>query len=781
MTDIPYTRKLLTSPSYTIGPHTYGKPTVYDWSDGGNLIIGDYCSIADSVTILLGGNHHTEWVTTYPFSANGFSEYWKEAEDINGQPWSKGDVNIGNDVWIGYGVTIISGVKVGNGAVIAAGAVVVRDVPAYAVVAGNPAKVVKMRFSEDKITGLEKLAWWNWSEEKIRENIHILCSKNVEEILPMNTHVSNKTKLINAVLPVGGVRRRLLKKIINKTKNILAVNSRPVLSYQDWIHNKEPSLWIPPKEYRYSPMISVAVPVFNTPDKYIIPLIESLKSQTYHNWQLCLADASTNEERAKAIETLSLTDGRIAYRKLSTNSGIASNTNQAIELAKGEFIGFADHDDILSPHAIQEVVDVINKNQEVEVIYSDEDKLSDDGKERSLPFFKPDWSPDLLLGVNYITHFTVVRRSLLDKVGKLRSSYDGSQDYDLLLRLSEKTTNIIHIPKILYHWRLADGSTAKGVGEKNYADDAGQRALKDAVKRRSIKASVIEIKERPTNYRLKYKLPTVRPKVSIIIPFKDKPTLLRQCIQSIFEKTTYNNYELILLSNNSVEQETKDTLNELSKDKRVRVYEWNYPFNYSKLNNFGVEKSTGEYVILLNNDTEVISPEWVEELIGVASQPGVGAVGPMLLYPEAKNGIQHAGVVLGMGTMAGHVFRHRQPNDWTEFGIPAWPRNYLAVTAACLAVSKKLYNQVGGLDETFTVAGNDVAFCLRLHEAGYRNIYWPFATLYHYENVSVGSYDNGIQLDYDHSLKYYRPYHEKGDPFFNKNLDLMNEQIGLQQ
>lgn len=578
------------------------------------------------------------------------------------------------------------------------------------------------------------------------------------------------------------ISKPLLHKVAKYGKNKLlkrsTKNPNTSISYDTWIEKVEPTLWRDVTSLKYKPLISVVVPMYNTPDKYLIPLIESFKNQTYDNWELCISDASTDESRAEAILTVVGLDSRIRYVR---NKGlhISDNTNKALEIAKGKFIGFADHDDTLSPHALSEIVAVINDNRKVDVIYSDEDKISDNGKVRQLPFFKPDWSPDLLLGVNYITHFLVVRKSLIEGVGNLRSDYDGAQDYDLLLRITEQTDYITHIPKILYHWRLADGSTAKGAGEKNYADDAGQNALRDAVKRRGIKAKVVDIKERPTNYRLKYDLPKDIPKVSIIIPFKDKAELLSQCVESIIGKTTYKNYEIILISNNSTEDDTFATITRLAKNKVVRSFEWNHPFNYSKINNFGVKQSKGEYIVLLNNDTEVITPEWLEELIGVASQPGVGAVGPLLLYPDIKNGIQHAGIILGMGTMAGHVFRHHQPEDWTAFGVPVWPRNYLAVTAACLAVSKKLYNKVGGLDETFTVAGNDVAFCLRLHEAGYRNIFWPFAEVYHYESISVGSYNNGIQLDYDHSLMYYKPYHLKGDKYFNKNLDLMNEQIGL--
>lgn len=548
--------------------------------------------------------------------------------------------------------------------------------------------------------------------------------------------------------------------------------------YNKWIKEVEPGVWVSLRANDIKPLISVIVPAYNTPDKYLYHLVQSLKNQTYENWQLCISDASTDNLRKLAIEKIAKSDKRISY-VFEEGLHISDNTNNGLKIVKGDFVGLLDHDDILSPHALEEVAYAINQNKNVDIIYSDEDKLSDDGKERLLPFFKPDWSPDLLLGVNYITHFTVVRKSFLESVGLLRSKCDGAQDYDLLLRLTEKTKNIVHIPKILYHWRLADGSTAKSVGEKNYADNAGQLALRDAVKRRNIDAEVIEIPERPTNYRLKYNIPSEQPKVSIIIPFKDKADLLKQCVDSILDNTSYKNYELILVSNNSVEPDTEILLKNLKKNKNCKVFYWDEPFNYSKINNFGVNKSTGDYIVLLNNDTQVITKDWLEEMIGVASQPGVGAVGPMLLYPNKKDGIQHAGIILGMGTMAGHVFRHHQPMDWTEFGMPVWPRNYLAVTGACLVVSKEKYNEVGGLDEVFTVAGSDVAFCLRLYENGYRNIYWPAAQLYHHESVSVGTYDNGIQLDYDHSLKYYEKYHRSGDLYFNKNLDLMNERIGI--
>lgn len=583
------------------------------------------------------------------------------------------------------------------------------------------------------------------------------------------------TKLLKNVLPQGSRRRKIAKRVRGL---LIPAANQGTAGYDSWIKTIEPTLWEKYPTDGKSPVISVIVPLYNTPDKYILPLIESLMDQTYPHWQLCLADGSTDTERSDAIKVYAKRDARILYVPISENRGISANTNVGIEKATGEYIGLLDHDDILSIHALEEVATAITKTR-ADILYSDEDKLSDDGKDRQIPFFKPDWSPDLLLGVNYITHFLVVKADLVRQVGGLRSAFDGAQDYDFLLRLTESSNKIHHIPKILYHWRLADGSTAKVVGEKNYADTAGQRALGEAVKRRNLDAEVVEIPERPTNYRLRFHLPSKQPLVSIIIPFKDKPDLLKVCVNSIIDKSTYSNYELILVSNNSVEPETHDLLESLRQKDKCNVFEWDQPFNYSKVNNFGVSKAKGEYIILLNNDTEVITPEWIEELVGVASQPGVGAVGPTLLYPDASNGIQHAGVVVGMGTMAGHVFRHRQLSEWTDFGLPSWPRNYLAVTGACLAIKASTYKEAGGLDEKFIVAGQDVSFGIKLYESGYRNIYWPFAQLYHYESVSVGTYNNGIQGDYDHSLTYYKKYHEQGDPYFNPNLDLMNEQVSV--
>ena len=585
-------------------------------------------------------------------------------------------------------------------------------------------------------------------------------------------------KVAERVLPKNTMRRKVAQGVYRRSRVALGLNRpRGSLSYSQWIGKGEPHVWVEPRTYSQTPLISVVVPTYNTPDKYILPLLESLKDQIYENWQLCIADGSTVASRAKAIKNACGDDERIVYKRLQKNHGIVGNTNEALGIATGEFIGFLDHDDLLSPHALLEVVDVINRHADIELIYSDEDKISDDGKSRSLPFFKPDWSPALLEGVNYITHFLVVRQSLLKKLKGLREGFDGSQDYDFLLRATDATDKIIHIPKILYHWRLADGSTAGPIDNKSYAADAGLRALQDHVKRMKIKGETLARPDLPTNYRIRYDIPKGA-KASIIIPFKDKVDITRVCVKSILEKTAYQNYEIILISNRSVEERTHQYLASL-KDEKVRIFYYDKPFNYSAINNFGRKQAKGDYIVLLNNDTEVINADWLGELVGVAAQPSVGAVGALLFYPNNK--IQHAGIVLGMKTMAGHVFRLLREDALTAYGRPYWPRNYLAVTAACLAIKATKFDEVKGLDEKFIMAGNDVAFGISLHEKGYRNVFWPFAQLYHYENVSVGSYQNAPPGDYDLSLKYYNPYLKWHDPYFNPNLSLDVEQVAYRE
>lgn len=574
-------------------------------------------------------------------------------------------------------------------------------------------------------------------------------------------------RLFNLLLPRGS-RRRILAGRIKLL--MLRGTLGPDFHYRVWVKKYE-SLTLSPIMGDQGIRISIIVPAYNTPRKYIEPLIESVMSQTYTNWQLCVADGSTDAAAKDIIRNLCAADQRIKYISLKKNLGISGNTNQAFSFVEGDYIAFLDHDDILPAWSLNEAAAAIKQNPKADIFYSDEDRLTENGRTRMSPFFKPDWSPDLFMSANYMAHFFVIKKDLFRELKSLRSEYDGSQDYDFCLRALDHNPQIVHIPKILYHMRMAHGSTAKEIGEKNYADEAGRAAINDYFKRNKIQAEALEVPERPTNHRIKYKI-AGSPIVSIIIPFRDKVELLQDCLGSIMEKSTYDNYELILISNNSKERETFDYLSSLQ-NKRIRIIEYNKPFNYSKLNNLGRRQARGKFLIFLNNDTKVISPQWIEELISVAAQPEVGAVGPLLMYSDST--IQHAGVILGMTGMAGHIFRNLKLGMLTPFWLPDWPRNYLAVTGACLAVETEKFDKIKGFDEKFIMAGSDVVLGLDLYEKGYRNVYWPYAMLFHYESKSVISYKNAPESDYNNSLKRYRPYLNYGDIYFNPNLNLESE------
>jgi len=570
--------------------------------------------------------------------------------------------------------------------------------------------------------------------------------------------------------------RRLLRKVIRGRPRPPTVYEDPrVFRYDEWIRTVEPRL-APPHARLPGPSISIVVPAYDTPDRYLDPLLESVLAQTYPAWELCLVDGgSPDPDRATAIRAAGARDERIRVTVAEENLGIAGNTNLGIAAASGAYIAFLDHDDTLAPFALAAVVEELQRDPAVDLLYTDEDKMDDSGVARFVPFFKPDFSPELLLGVNYLAHFVVVRRELVEAVGGLRSGYDGAQDYDFLLRILDHEPKVGHVTRIAYHWRLAAGSTARVVTAKGYADDAGRRALADHVQRNSIAAEVSEIPDQPTNYRLRYHTPG-DPRVSIIVPFSDRVELLRTLVAGVLEQTSYPEIELLLVSNNSTESATWDYLASLGADERVVVLTDDRPFNYSAINNRARRDARGELLLFLNNDVEVQHEDWLGELAGVALQPGVGAVGGWLSYPDG--GIQHAGVVLGLHGVAGHVFRHLRPRELTPFGYTDWPRNYLAVTGACLMVRAAVFDEVGGFDEDLVVAGNDVELCLRIHEAGYRNVFWPFARLIHHESLSVGSYEN-LRSDYDRSMRSYGPYLRRGDPYYNPHLELTGERAGL--
>lgn len=503
--------------------------------------------------------------------------------------------------------------------------------------------------------------------------------------------------------------------------------------YLKWLELNEEKI-----EYQklsYNPLISFIIPIYNISPEYLNDCINSILNQHYQNFEICCADdASTNKETIEALKELEQKDDRIkvVYRK--KNGNISASSNSALEIAKGEFIALMDDDDIIPENALYEVVKVLNEQKDLDMIYTDEDKL-DMKKKRCDPHFKPDFSPDTLLGVNYICHFTVLRKKIVDKIGGFRSEYDGAQDYDLFLRFTEETKKIHHIPKILYHWRKVPGSTAATLENKNYAVERGKKAVEDALKRRNIPATV-HVPMDFTYYNVEYKYKK-EPKISIIIPTKDYADILKKCIDSIYEKTTYKNFEILICDNASVEEETKEYLNQVQKEHdNISVVDCNFEFNYSKINNIAAKKSKGDFILLLNNDTEVITENWLQIMVGYAMQKHIGAVGVKLLYPDTT--IQHAGVILGLGGVASHSYIGFERNEVGMYGRLKIPYNYSACTAACLMIEKKKFLSVEGLEETLKVAYNDVDLNMKLLSKGYYNIFLPQVELTHHESKSRG-------------------------------------------
>ncbi|WP_258959257.1 glycosyltransferase [Paenibacillus tyrfis] len=524
----------------------------------------------------------------------------------------------------------------------------------------------------------------------------------------------------------------------------------------------------------YKPLISILIPIYNVDEEWLVKCIDSVRNQLYDNWELCIADdASTKSHVRKVLESYVNIDERIKVIFRHENGHISEASNSALELVKGEFIALLDHDDELTVDALYENVRLLNRYPDADMIYSDEDKISVNG-ERHSPFFKPDWSPDTFLSQMYTCHLGVYRTSLIREIGGFRRGYEGSQDYDLVLRLTEHTDNIYHIPKVLYHWRSIPQSTASGVSAKDYTKDAGYKALVDAVKRRGFNARV-EALNVPNLYLIHHE-PVGSPKVSILIPTRNMSQLLDQCLISIFEKTTYSNFEVVIIDNESNEQEIFQIFDKWKKNEpnRFKVLRQNIPFNYSRLNNEAIKVAEGELILLLNNDIEVITPTWLEEMVGQAVRSNIGAVGANLLYPDDTT--QHAGIILGIGGVAGHSHKYFNADDFGYFSRLRMVTNYSAVTAACLMLRKKVYEEVGGLDELLTVAFNDVDFCLRIREKGYYIVWLPQVKLYHHESKSRGQEDT---LEKQERFRKEIEFMQKrwgdkltSDPFYNVNLTL---------
>lgn len=544
---------------------------------------------------------------------------------------------------------------------------------------------------------------------------------------------------------------------------------------------------------------SILVPLYNTPEKFLRQAIESVLAQTYENWELCLADGSDAEhgnvekickeymekDRKYLQQCNSSLSDRIVYKKLSKNEGISGNTNACYSMATGNYIALFDHDDVLHPGVLYEYMKAICEKG-ADYIYCDEttfkgNKTIDD---IITLHFKPDFAPDNLRANNYICHFSAFDRKLLEGTELFRSQFDGSQDHDMILRLTSRAKCVVHVPKLLYYWRSHAGSVASDINAKSYAIEAAKGAVAAHLTEQGFQNfEISSTKAFETIFRIKYEI-LGTPKVSIVIPNKDHLEDLKRCITSIVEKSTYDNYEIVIVENNSVTEEIFEYYKKLQENPAIRVITYEGDFNYSKINNLGVSQTTGDYVLLLNNDTQVITLDWMEELLMYAQRKDVGAVGAKLYYED--NTIQHAGVVLGLGAhrTAGHSHYRVNYNNLGYMGRLCYAQNVMAVTGACLMMRKSLFEQLGGLDESFAVSLNDVDLCIRAWKAGYVNVFTPFAELYHYESVSRGLDDQGEKAQrYNRESEAFRAKWkellEQGDPYYNPNFSLDRSDFAL--
>ncbi|MBY0515174.1 MAG: glycosyltransferase family 2 protein, partial [Gemmataceae bacterium] len=611
------------------------------------------------------------------------------------------------------------------------------------------------------------------------------ANKLLDRLFPL--HTRRRTILKRTMRRVGAVPAALWNR--RRAKNGPPPDERhlsectPPDEYRRWIKKYEPAAAELARQathkFARAPRVSVVVPVYNPPAAFLTAMIESVRAQTYANWELCLADgASTAEHVRPILEKAAASDPRIKVAFLMANGGIVGNSNAAAAHATGDFLALLDHDDTLAPFALHAVVAAVNDTPDADFLYSDEDKLDTHG-ERVEPNFKPDWSPETLRSRNFVCHLTVVKRSLYEAVGGFRPGFDGSQDYDLVLRATERAARIVHIPHVLYHWRMHAQSTAFAKGSKNYAFEAGKRAVAEHLTRLGIDAGVHDGPVLGT-YQVVYHLRT-QPLVSVIIPNKDQVALLSRCVESL-GKSSYANVELVIVENGSQLPETHAYYRELRKQPHVRVLEWTKPFNYAAVNNFAAAQAKGELLLFLNNDTEGINPDWLEAMVKVAVQPGVGAVGAKLYY--ADDTIQHAGIVVGMGGVAGHahLFYPRQAAGYMQ--RLRITQNVAAVTGACLLTPRAVFERVGGFDEGFVLAFNDVDLCLAVLKAGYRVVWTPDAELYHLESKTRGYEDTAekqARFKREHDLFHLKwgAFLRAGDPYYSPHFRLDRPDFAL--
>lgn len=535
-------------------------------------------------------------------------------------------------------------------------------------------------------------------------------------------------------------------------------------------------------KFKQDVKFSILVPLFNTPEQFLHEMIDSVLNQTYRNWELCLVDASDGEHpQVGAIcQEYIKKDSRIRYKKVE-NGGISRNTNAAIEMSTGDYISLLDHDDILHPSALYENMLAITQ-QGADFMYTDELTFVSNIYDVTIIHLKPDFAIDNLRSNNYICHFSTFSRQLLDQAGWFNPECDGSQDYDIILRLTEKAKKIVHIPKIMYYWRSSANSVASDISAKPYCITAAKKALSDHLDRVGLKGEVSLIDKMPSFYRIKYELDAT-PLVSIVIPTKDHIEDLDKCLRSILERTTYPNYEIIVVENNSVKPATFQYYETIQKQhEQVKVVQWEKEFNYSAINNFGLQFAKGDYFLFLNNDVEILTPDWIQEMLMYGQRKDVGAVGVKLYYPD--NTVQHAGIGVGLLTLAGHLHRNFDRQSPGYMGRLIYAQNVSAVTAACVLIRRDVYEEVGGFDETLKVAFNDVDLCLKIRQAGYLIVFTPYAELYHYESKSRG--DDMSPEHYQRFASEVKTFQERwkdilknGDPYLNPNFDYSREDFHI--
>ena len=641
---------------------------------------------------------------------------------------------------------------------------------------------------------------YSWFLESCAERL-----ENLERFQFVNSflHKTNETDIINfkskinrmqesfswkVTAPLRFLRRRFLDCHKLERRGQYCVSKK---HYRNWIRKFDKLGFLKKRAYRhkiksfdYQPLVSIILPVFDPEKCFLDQTLSSVFNQLYQNWELCICnDGSKNPQIQSAIDEIVLKDDRIKYVTLNSNMHISHSSNRAVDLAKGDYLTFLDHDDLLRPHSLYKFIERLNKNSELKFVYSDEDKI-DELNQRYDHYFKPDWNPDLLLSQNYICHMVFCRTQDFREVGGFREGFEGSQDWDLFLRITEKlkTEEIGHVPGVLYHWRSTKNSTATSLSTKNYVIPRSLRSVNDALKRRKVNATAT-VADRTNGYlRVHFHIPKKTPRVSILIPTKDHFELITRCVESILSKTHYSNYELILLDNDTTCKRTLQYFSKIESINNISIRKISCPFNYSYINNLGVESSSGDVLAFVNNDIEAISEDWLGEMVSHAVRPEIGCVGSKLLYPD--NHIQHAGVVLGIGGIAGHGQKHFPSwNDGYKHRLKI-VQNYEVVTAACMLVEKKIFQKVGGFDEeNLKIAYNDVDLCIKVREEGYLNLWTPYALLMHHESASRGFDKDPVGKARFAKEKEYmkkRWGHKLiSDPSYNPNLSLKHEDFSL--